>query len=88
MQHLADEYKEYLENELSRCDLLHALCQEMAGLATSEMTRLEYRQEQLFIDLERLREIREQFTPVSSFPSDDYTPIHEATQERMTEPQS
>lgn len=56
------EYEQYLEKELARCDSLHAFCQEIAGLATSEMTALEHRQQQLLTDLERLREARKLFS--------------------------
>jgi hypothetical protein len=54
-------YEQYLKQELDRCDSLHAFCQEIAWLATSEMTALELRQQQLLADLERLHEAGEHY---------------------------
>jgi hypothetical protein len=48
----------YIEQELAHCDSCHALCQEMVWIATSEITELERRQQQLIAQLERLREAR------------------------------
>ena len=58
----SDEYEQYLQDELARCDSRHAFCQEIAGLASSEMTALEYRQQQLLAHLRRLRESRELYS--------------------------
>jgi hypothetical protein len=84
----SEKYEEYLERELSRCDSLHALCQEIAWLATSEMTELEQRQQRLFINLERLREARGRFALSESSLDYDYTLIHLDAQEKMTDTQS
>jgi len=72
----SDEYEQYLENEIARCGSLHAFCQEMASLANSEMTSLEYRQQQLLCELNRLREARALYLPHE--PSHDQI-IHQLT---------
>jgi hypothetical protein len=87
----SEKYEEYLERELSRCDSLHALCQKIAWLATSEMTELEQRQERLLINLQHLREVREarrRFALSEPSLDYDYTLIRIDTQEKMPDTQS
>ena len=77
----SEEYEHYLEKEVARCDSLYAFCQEIAWHATSEMTELEHRQEDLLADLKCLRESRELYSlPVPPL-NYDYTPNQLSIQE-------
>lgn len=76
-----------LEDELRQCESRYALFQELANIATSQMSYLETRGQSLASDLKRLREARILFSPDSPRPlhqHEYYTTGVEKTQEQST----
>lgn len=75
-----------LEDELDHCQSRYALFQEMANIATSQMSDLETKEQSLISDLKRLRRARTLFSPDSTRPlhQDEsyYTPRPQDLQEQ------